>query len=137
MVEEVSKEPREFRHPYDNRELWDEKLEPVVAFADEFYGQMHALWRMREGQVTPKEVIGHFKGYNSQPHLKAHLGTIEKDLTLYNVWLSATAKADAWFQGGPDAIRDPGFHAELDQVASLIENAMELAGHRPKETTPS
>ena len=132
-AKEPTRQPKEFRHPYDNRELWDKKIEPVVAFSDEFYGQVHSLWRQRKGQVTPEEVKDRFEKYKSQSHLR---GWVE-DLSLWNVWLSATYKADNVLWGGPHTIRDPGYHAQLDQVATLIENAMDLAGHRPPEATPS
>ena len=126
MEDKSSREPARDRHLYDDPEKRKELKRGSTTEASIFYNRMYSLWHKQKGNISPYEIIGRF--YDAQR--KQDLWPI---INLHDVWLRATWEADNWILGGPHKINDPGRHAKLDQVAALIEEAMDIAGHRPEE----
>lgn len=114
-------------HPYDDPQQYKE-LYTKTSTAWIVWNRVSILYRERNGQVEPEEVVDLF----NDPKRKDDLWP---NCTLYDVWLMATWQADKWIAGGPTKIPDEHVtrHAQLDQIEALIERAMDLAGHRPEE----
>jgi len=112
-------------HPFNHPEQY-QKLLPGVEGGWLLWQRVSRLWRERQGQVTPEEVIGLYHNAKRKERLWPQS-------TLYDAWLRATWEADAYMWGGPKSIPNEklGRYAQLDQIAALIEEAMDLAGQRP------
>lgn len=118
---------KENLHPYLDPE---QKLEPGSSTKSSIvYGRVYNLWSQRNGEVKPREVVNLF----NDPKRERELWP---DITLYDVWLNASYKASELGGAEPKALRGDEqfrFIAKRDQVASLLEEAMELTGHRPPD----
>ena len=125
--EKIPRSEGALHHPFNDPEQY-KKLHPHTTEAWIVYNRVSNLWRKNKGQVTPEDVINLF----NDPKLKKQLWP---DCTLYDVWLQATWRADNWSVGGPAAIHNESLaaYARWDQIAALIEEAMDLAGHRPPD----
>lgn len=114
------------KHPFED----PEKQHGYKIEAANLYDRVYSMWHKREGELQPQDVIDVF----SDPKRKSDLWP---DVSLYDVWLMATWRADNLTFGGPKEIpNDPesiAHHTDLVQVAALIENAAKQAGHWPKE----
>lgn len=133
----MSEDPpkKTLHHPYDNPEQY-KKLSPNTLLAGNVYRRISNLWRKKSGQVSPQEVIDLFNNYKEDPRNRYVLSMGEADrFSIYDVWLKATWEADNWMWGGPGEIPDKDVpeHAQLDQVAALIEEATKMAGDWPKD----
>ncbi|MHA2239764.1 MAG: hypothetical protein ACXAB2_15595 [Candidatus Hodarchaeales archaeon] len=87
------------------------------------------LWNENHGKVTPQVVVELF----NNPELNHDLWP---ECNLYDVWVRAIWEADNLMWGGPSSISNElvSHHAELDQIAALIEESMYLANHQPLDT---
>lgn len=110
-----------------------------------------------KGMITPKEILQNFNQYkkfeiskrvrnlvtayakednlNMNRWVRA-IATFEL-LTLYDVWLVGTWDADWEYHLGPDSppVTDsPRYMANFEQFTTLVEEAIDLVGHRPKSS---
>ena len=122
-------------HPYWLQEEFDKVPQPIQSLAFQFVSQVSNLQNERQGQLSEVDVLSQFHTFRHQARHKRGYGSDADAFNLYHAWLEAQFEADAFLHGGlgadeisPAAV---ALTAQRDQVAGLIEGAMDLAGMRP------
>ncbi len=118
-------------HPYWNPEYFWTLTNKFLAVREIFKG-IRESWIETNGDIRPEELVDLFSYVSNRLAQQEH--PIDH-VTLYDVWNFATWLADADLHAGvhPEAPGQVSYQKrqQYDQIASLIEEAMDLAGHRP------
>ena len=123
------------QHPYWLQAEFDRVPQPNQSLAFQFLSHVSNLHAERHGQLSEADVLAEFHTFRQQAKHQKGYGSDADAFSLYHAWLEAQFEADAFQHLGMSADElSPAavaLTAERDQLAGLIEGAMDLAGMRP------
>jgi hypothetical protein len=132
MLETLGQRPdRAPKHPFWNPDYLSNRLLYAFGPSLKFLEWFLPAWEGRQGHLTPKQVAEEFN------LILAELGISTEVCSLYDVWNVMTWYADSAAhlnleENNPNRL-DTSNEAQFDQMATLLEAAMNLAGHKPAE----
>ena len=122
-------------HPHWLQEEFDRVPQPIQSLAFQFVSYVSNLQNERQGQLSEADVLSEFNTFRQQAKHEKGYGSDTDAFNLYHAWLEAQFEADAFQHMGMSADElSPAalaLTAQRDQLAGLIEGAMDLGGMRP------